>query len=54
MWSALSAAFGSPRQPNGFEDWQYMGTFDGRHEFRHRNHAVHGRIVWTTAAHLDA
>ena len=50
MWAALAAEFGATSQPNGFEDWQYMGTTDGRHEFRHRDHAVHGRIVWTTPA----
>jgi len=50
MWAALASHFGASSQPNGFEDWQYMGTADGRHEFRHRNHLVHGRVVWTTPA----
>lgn len=51
-WAALAAQFGATSQPSadGLEDWQYMGTSGGRHEFRHRNHPVYGRIVWTTPA----
>lgn len=51
-WAALAAAFGATSQPSAddLEDWQYMGTTDGRHEFRHRNHPTHGRVVWSTPA----
>jgi hypothetical protein len=51
-WAALAAEFGAASQPDelGIEDWQYMGTTDGRHEFRHRAHPVHGRVVWSTPA----
>ena len=27
-------------QENNGEGWQYMGTHDGHHEFRHRDHPV--------------
>lgn len=56
MWSALAAEFGATSQPCplGTENWQYMGSnnHSGRweHEFRHRNHPKHGRIVWSCRA----
>lgn len=49
MWAALKAEFGDTEQVNGFESWQYMGVHNGEHQFRHRSHPVHGRIVWSTA-----
>lgn len=52
-WAALAAEFGATSQPDelGIEDWQYMGTTGGQHEFRHRNHPVHGgRVYWSTPA----
>lgn len=50
MWAALKAEFGDTVQANGYESWQYMGTEDGQHAFRHRDHPVHGRHVWYTPA----
>ena len=49
MWSKLAAMqFGEWRGdtrcecPETGETWQYMGTLDGVHEFRHRNHPLTG------------
>lgn len=35
------------------ERWQYMGTWDGWHEFRHRHHPKTGRreVVFFQATH---
>lgn len=39
MWEALADATGSYSDGNteNGEVWQYMGTYDGRHQFRHRS-----------------
>lgn len=52
MWRELERCWGATSQPSadGLEDWQYLGTSGGRHEFRHRNHPKHGRTVWTLQA----
>lgn len=50
-WACLAEhTGGDTQQLNGYEAWQYMGTHDGQHEFRHRAHPVLGRTVWTTPA----
>ncbi len=38
MWAALAAIFGDAAclDADSGEAWQYMGTVDGEHEFRHR------------------
>ena len=48
-WACLAAEFGDTVQDHADENWQYMGQAAGLHEFRHRSHPVHGRIVWRTA-----
>ncbi len=50
IWAALAAAFGDTVQEHNGEVWQYMGCVDGQHEFRHRWHPQHGRIVWSLRA----
>lgn len=48
MWEALRIADGLPEDDYEAwnetcgEAWQYMGTFNGAHEFRHRCHPHHG------------
>ncbi len=53
-WNALACApinrglvnRTAARDPATGEVWQYVGTADGWHEFRHRHHpAVGGRVV---------
>lgn len=41
LWHALGIRTGGDVEekcPDTGEVWQYMGTFDGRHQFRHRHH----------------
>jgi hypothetical protein len=55
MWAALSAHTGGDTvQEHCGEAWQYMGTHDGQHEFRHRHHKWMGRTVWTTPAQVGS
>jgi hypothetical protein len=49
MWAVLASyQFGrwrgdmACRNEDSGEVWQYMGTIDGMHEFRHRDHPVTG------------
>lgn len=37
--------------PEIFEEWQYMGTVDGKHSFRHRCHPVTSTRMYH---HVDA
>ena len=39
LFAYVTAAFGDARceHPLNGEVWQYMGTFDGVHQFRHRD-----------------
>lgn len=47
-WAALVGQYGEA--VTELEAWQYMGTHSGQHEFRHRAHPTHGRIVVQIAA----
>lgn len=55
MWASLEKLYGDTIAMNDGEAWQYLGTFQEphcssspwRHEFRHRDHPVHGRLYVT-------
>lgn len=41
MWKSLAAKTGgdvAQEHPISGEVWQYMGTVEGHHQFRHRDH----------------
>lgn len=44
-WKSVAEAFGSTscRDRESGETWEYMGTVDGRHEFRHRSYRGRSR-----------
>ena len=46
VWEALPGGPVAECQCCG-EVWQYMGTVDGRHEFRHRHHPATGKREYT-------
>ena len=47
-WRGLHERFGSVDEicPCCGEAWQYMGTVDGHHEFRHRHHPETGERMY--------
>jgi len=64
MWASLENACGdtADKCPQTGEVWQYMGTYDGRHQFRHRHRpdtarpidGFAGKHVDRVYLHLDA
>lgn len=47
MWEALADATGdyADCNPESGECWQYMGTYDGAHQFRHRHRPITARAI---------
>jgi hypothetical protein len=56
MWEALADATGdyADCNPDNGESWQYMGTYDGVHQFRHRHRPETARpITGFAGRHVD-
>lgn len=53
MWDALARATGDVEDlnPDSNEVWQFMGTYNGLHQFRHRHRPRTARAIpgWGTA-----
>jgi hypothetical protein len=49
-WKVLIAKFGDAACENNGEVWQYMGTANGAHEFRHRSYKGERRYFRVAAA----
>jgi hypothetical protein len=49
-WTSLASQVGDAVAEHDLEVWQYMGTTDGQHEFRHRSHPTRGRTIEIVAA----
>lgn len=48
-WAAVATAFGDTEcaNPESGERWQYMGTYKGKHQFRHRDLGDRGRVMFS-------